>query len=299
MHAMKILIICLLAVPLSFGAGIIAHSPTDNATIESGVEPFSFAASQEYRAAEITTCDVRVNGSIYKSLAVNDVLEGQSRRITQRLEPGTYSWIIECSSDIGPIFSDPRTVHVTKPIASDVEVSSSGVTRGSLIHEFTVVNDPIFVPKVAAGDFLDITVELTPSTYTREFYIKNRLVENGKNYLRLTSKVDTFYLYEGINETLPIGSAKVIALFSGMDGSRANFIIYPYHSTTPIDIEPEEEPSEDPQEDTPGEEPEEVEQEIPTPPVEEPTDTEPEEPPTERQGFFRWMLSLLARIFGT
>lgn len=282
------IVLALIAVPL-VTAQLVAHSPQDGETVDPATARFTFSVGQEHRDVTLEECRLVLDNETVKTIRINDKLGGTSRQLTVSRE-GTYSWHISCTTERDEVIRTvERTVHLVAPEEDPVKVRSSGVIRGSLIHEFTLRERPVEVPNVAPGDYVQINLEIPPSTIRQEYFVKGRYVENGTSYFRLTDRGKDARLFLGRNVTVEIGTVDVLARLERLVGNKGTITFFPLSSEKPQ--EPQPAPDE-----TPPEEPEEPEEDIPDVPDETPPDEAPPEEP--RQGFFSWLLSLLTSIFG-
>jgi hypothetical protein len=311
MRTLLALAILALIVPLVHAEAIIPHSPPDNGTFVAGVDKFTFSVSQEFVDTNIDSCSLILGDQVLRTMVINGPLGGTSRHFTADVDDGEYRWRISCLTEDGrELVTAYRSVTITHPPEDVVDVESSGITRGSLRHEFTMKNSPsqppITVPKVAPGDFVKVNIDIPPSTMGSDFYVKRKYAVDGKNYLLFEYKRKEYELPQGENVTLPVGTTNVIALFDTLDGSRATLVFFTTRQGTDAGEGTAKNATNEPPSEQPPQEPEEA-PEQPTEPAAQPQ--QPQEQPEQqggqqpaeqpRQGFFSWLLSLLARMFGT
>lgn len=304
-HAPLLVLIalCIVAAP-AFADSIIIQSPTGEALDPTGGR-FGFSIDS---GATIRECRLVMDGNVSKRATYNEVLKGRSLGFAADYEDGTYVWRIECETADGVLVaSADRTVAIARPV-SDVTVTPSGAFRGSMLRSVTIAlsdsQAPVTIDKIAAGDYLGITVKVPPSKITKELYVKSRLSENGKAKLWLTSKQEDYYLLEGENLTVPISaSANVILAYRGTEFNRAVIVVYPaLKSRAPVTADDADD-ADVPQEETDAP----VVPAAPDEPVVAPDDGIPtgtpaddveDQPPQDRQSGMRRFLSWLVRLFG-
>ncbi len=299
-HLLLVALVALCTIGSVLAGGINIQSPTGD-TLDPTNGRFGFSIDS---GATITECRLVMDGVVSKRAAYSDVLKGRSLGFAADYEDGTYVWRIECETADGEVLaSEDRTVAIARPV-SEVTVTPSGAFRGSMLRSVTLTlsadQAPVMITKIAAGDYLGITLKVPPSKITKELYVKSRLAENGKAKLWLTSKQDDYYLLEGENLTVPISaSASVIMEYRGNELNRAIVVVYPAltgkapiaddedavvpdtEDGTAAPVEPDV-PAVAPDDETPAQEPV-------------PTDAQP---PQEQPGAMRRFLSWLVRLFG-
>ena len=286
-HAILALLL-LSAVGSAFAAGITVQAPLGD-TMDPARDRFSFSTDSYDTIAE---CRLIIDGNASKRASYNDVIKGRSLSFAaDTYEDGTYAWSVECETTDGVVLSSgERNITIQRP-ETQVTVTPSGVFRGSMLHSFTVSADPIDIPDVAAGDYLGITADIFPSKITKELYVKSRLVENGVPKLWMTYRQEDYYLRQGENVTVPVGSSSVILHFRGISLNRVTLVAYPVGGAPDSAGEPVG--------DAAPEEPVLNEPEPPAPVAEEEApETTDEAPAAERPGAWRRFVSWLVRLFG-
>ena len=297
-HLLLVALVALCTIGSVLADSIIIQSPTGG-TLDPTNGRFGFSIDSGETIAE---CRLYMDGNVSKRATYNEVLKGRSVGFAADYEDGTYVWRVECETADGVVLaSGDRTVTIARPV-SEVTITPSGAFRGSMLRSVTLTlsadQAPVTITKIAAGDYLGITLKVPPSKITKELYVKSRLSENGKAKLWLTSKQEDYYLLEGENLTVPISaSASVIMEYRGNELNRAVVVVSPAltgkapiadddvasdtgdDATAPV--EPDA-PAVAPDDGTPAQEPV-------------PADAQP---PQEPPGAMRRFLSWLVRLFG-
>ncbi len=306
--------------------GLLAQSPADAATIPFDGQRFVFTTNASEQDATIANCSLIVDEEVITTIGINAPLRTQVRQFTGNFEPGTYQWAISCRTAAGEtLTTQPRLLTILGREENVVTVTSSGTTRGSLLHSFslkdTTAQRPVAVPDISPGDYVSVGVEVPPSTITKEFYFRGRTSTNGKEFVRLVGDDRKEYdLAQGENFTLPVGSTSVIALYSELTGTHVTVVFFPAvqgnqagaaanGTETPPGQMPDENATQPPV--TPPAPAGDANETAATPPpAQEPPSTgmgaqntsnssaQGTQPGEPEQGFFSRLLSLLAKIFG-
>jgi hypothetical protein len=264
----------------------------------------------------VSKCTLFIDDKEIKSVTYNDVIKGRTITISTPVEDGAHTWQAECDTASEILKTPVRKFTMTNPVASDVRIESSGTIRGSLTYIFDFKNTadqkPVFINKVAPGDFIEVRLNLPPSKIVNDYYVKQLTSKNDKRYVWLQdqkSRAD-YYLYEGQNVTVNISSTRFIMSFVGVENNRINFMVYstvaaqpgssagetPEGTGTPAPVEtpsPATPPAEPPKAEPPQPAPKPIVQNS-TPATDKTRDATP--PPS--QGFFKGFLSWLSNLFG-
>jgi len=295
---LSLALLLLLCTTTVLADGIIVQSPTGT-TMDPAKDRFGFSVDS---GAVVQECRLLIDDVVSKTVTYNAVIKGRTISFAADYEDGDYTWSAACELEDGTVLaSSDRTITIKRP-TSVVTVTSSGAYRGSMLHSFTMRNAvdqvPIEISKVAAGDYISITLAVYPSKSTKELYVKSRLAENGVAKVWFTHKQEDYYVTEGENVTIPItASSSIILGFPGLELNRIVLVAYPNLAGVPPVQDPAEEtpePAETPEpEETPVEEVAPETPTIPAVPVEDTTSV-----PEERPGGFQRFLSWLVGLFG-
>ncbi len=292
---LSILVLLLLCSSAALADSIIIQSPT-GATMDPAKDRFGFSADT---GVVVEECRLVIDDNVSKTAEYHSVIKGRTISFAADYEDGDYTWRAECELANGTILvSADSAITIASP-TSVVKTTPSGAFRGSMLHSFTIENDPdqqpIEISKIAAGDYIGITISAYPSKSTKELYVKSRLAEEGVAKLWLTYKQEDYYVKEGENVTIPIGTgSSVILHFREVALNRVVLVAYPNLATRSAEETEPVEPTETPEpEETPSEE---TDTETPVAPTEPVEDVAPE--PQERPGAFSRFLSWLVGLFG-
>jgi hypothetical protein len=283
------LIALILATTLALAADIAAVSPLNGATALA-TDRISFSIGT---SAVIESCQLIVDGETVRNTAYGEQLRG--RTISYPLVEGSHSWQVQCITDNGTTLATiPRTYTYSLAEASDVKVTSNGIFRGSLTHEFKFRNSPeqrpVVVSGLAAGDFVSILFSIPPSTITKELYVKQVVQRNGTAYLLLTvtKANDKYEVKLGENVTVNISKSQIILHFDHFERNKVTLVFSPTVHTMeapPVETPQPEETPQDTAPETPVEQPE---------PVQPPMQT----PPEQSEGAFKRFITWLSNVFG-
>ena len=241
-HSMKAqllgyLFLILFLCPFALGDTLNAAAPANWAIAEPGNVGFTFSTESKLTIKE---CKLFMNNNAVKTIAYNQVLENRVFTYSYTLDEGEHNWSITCTaSDATTLFTPTRTLVVRSSGASEVTVTSRSTERmrGSQVHSFSIRNtaeqNPITIPKVLPGDYIGITLLISPSALYKELYYKQQTTKNGTRIITLQDFKSNmnYYLYQGQNTTINISASKIILEFISIDLNKATFIARPYVKT--------------------------------------------------------------------
>lgn len=277
-----------------FTQDITLNAPRQGDTVLA-TDRFSFTVGS---GETVDTCSLIVDGAIAKSARYDSNLKGKTLSFAMVPDEGDHTWTVTCSTTDGDITAPAESFTLAVP-ESPVTVKASGTVRGSMVHIFKMENNadqpPVVVPKVATGDFIEVSLLVPPSTLKKEFYVRSRLTQNGTPVAWITWKQEDYYIKQGENTTLNLTqSARVIATLDSIVNNRMVFVFYSAAAPRESVEVPEDNSI------TPGADAPETPDAAPETPVND-TASDDDAGTTDdapKQGAFKRFLSWLSGIFG-
>jgi hypothetical protein len=207
-------ILLLLLVSTAYGESISASAPKDGAVVGTTVD-ISFTIAT---AAVTEWCAIIVDSEAAKNISYNGVLKGRSISTKVTVDEGVHQWQVMCQTSNETALTAPQSFTAKTIAEQNLEVVASGTIRGSMSRIVRLDDQPVTVPKIAAGDYLIIAKPIS-----RELYVKQMSSQDGKPYVRLQEN-NTQYLLQQ-NEQFQLNGTDIMLNFTGIELNRATIVV--------------------------------------------------------------------------